>query len=338
MKKLTLLLFILFSSNYLAFSQQAIAKIKFEEAQEAFDSRYYELTLSKINEVEELVKGTGPKVIYLKIMAESKLIEQNPMKDYKILENTRNQCSQYLKDYETLPDNEEKYRDIYKVSESLKQYPQSEILFNQKLEEIAKQKQMELDKKTLAAAAEERQQAAIRVQQQEQEAKQRAINEANAKVFEKQITEENKLSFMSLGITTGDRANYGIAFETGGDNSPIGTRLLLRSSLVGDSKILDSTVKGFVTAFHVGFGLSLRVLRPFLIYGGVGYTINSFIKYNYADPSLNSVDTKEYLETNIGAILRLGRVINIHAGYSYLSKIPQPEITFGITFNLVKKL
>jgi hypothetical protein len=148
MKKTILIAFILLASTQFAFSQQAIAKIKFEEAEEAYSSTDFETTISKLNEVETILKSTNPKVMYLKIMAQSKILEKNPLNDYKIIENTRRLCTKYLKDYENVPNNEDKYRDIYKTSEALKLYSENEasfILKKQKADEAEKEHQKQLD-------------------------------------------------------------------------------------------------------------------------------------------------------------------------------------------------
>ena len=120
---------LLIATAQISFAQQAIAKIKFEEAEEAFAANNYEETVAKLIEVETILKSTNPRVLYLKITAQSKIIEKNPTNDYKIIESTRKLSAKYLKDYEDVPNNEDKYRDIYKIAESLKKYPKSEADF-----------------------------------------------------------------------------------------------------------------------------------------------------------------------------------------------------------------
>ena len=129
MKKLLFTLLIIATAQ-LSFAQQAIAKIKYEEAEEAFAANNYEETVAKLIEVETILKSTNPRVMYLKITAQSKIIEKNPTNDYKIIENTRKLSNNYLKNYENVPNNEDKFRDIYKIAESLKKYPENEAKFN----------------------------------------------------------------------------------------------------------------------------------------------------------------------------------------------------------------
>jgi hypothetical protein len=63
-------------------------------------------------------------------MAEAKIINPNPYNDFTLLENTKKQCEKYLIDYENLPNNEDKFRDVYKVSEALESYPKTIEAFN----------------------------------------------------------------------------------------------------------------------------------------------------------------------------------------------------------------
>ena len=129
MKKIILLTLIFLASSQFAFSQQAIAKIKYEEAEEAFSTNDFKTTILKLDEAETLLKATNPRIMYLKILAQSKIIEKAPLNDYKILENTRQLCAKYLLEYESIPNNEDKYRDVYKASEALKAYPESKEKF-----------------------------------------------------------------------------------------------------------------------------------------------------------------------------------------------------------------
>jgi hypothetical protein len=136
MKKVGSLIFVIFFAAQLSFGQAMIAKLKFEEAEEAFVNNNFELTISKLKEVETLLKSTNPKILYLQILSQAKIIEKNPQNDYYILENARNSCQKYLIEYENLSDNEDKYRDIYKASEKLKVYPLSIQAFDEQKKQI----------------------------------------------------------------------------------------------------------------------------------------------------------------------------------------------------------
>jgi len=129
MKKIILLTLILIASSQISIAQQAIAKIKYEEAEEAFSTNDFKTTVLKLDEAETLLKATNPRIMYLKILAQSKIIEKAPLNDYKILENTRQLCAKYLLEYESIPNNEDKYRDVYKASEALTEYPETKAIF-----------------------------------------------------------------------------------------------------------------------------------------------------------------------------------------------------------------
>jgi hypothetical protein len=145
MKKIILLTFLLIAAVHSSFAQNTIAKLKFEEAEEAYTYNNFELTLTKLKEVETLLKSTNPRILYLQILAQDKIISKDLMADYAIIENIRTSFNKYLKDYENLPDNEDKYRDIYKISETYKDAPISIQEFN----ELIKKKELnEAAKKT----------------------------------------------------------------------------------------------------------------------------------------------------------------------------------------------
>ena len=74
--------------------------------------------------------------MYLKILAQSKIIEKAPLNEYKILDNTRLLSAKYLNEYESIPNNEDKYRDVYNVTEGLKKYPISETAFAAKISSL----------------------------------------------------------------------------------------------------------------------------------------------------------------------------------------------------------
>ena len=129
MKKLLTLAFILIATAQFAFSQQAIAKIKYEEAEEAYAAKNYQLTISKLNEVETLLKSTNPRVMYLKILAQYEYAITVVLSNYHLLEDTKQLCKKYLKEYESIPDNEDKYREVYKKFEILNTYPEDKNAF-----------------------------------------------------------------------------------------------------------------------------------------------------------------------------------------------------------------
>lgn len=132
MKKALLLTILIIASVQFTFAQNAtIAKFKFEEAEQAFSNEDYEEVLYKLKEVETLLGSSNPKVLYLQILSLSKIVEKMPYSTsnlvpetaFGLIEEIRLKVSQYSKEYGNLPDNEDKFRDIYKISEKIKIYP-----------------------------------------------------------------------------------------------------------------------------------------------------------------------------------------------------------------------
>ena len=149
MKKIILFTFLIIVYVQPASAQNAIAQLKYEDAEEAYSVGNYELTISKLKEVETMLGATNPKILYLQILAQSKVIEKNPTRDYFILENARKSSDKYLKEYENLPDNADRYRDIYKIAESLRAYPASREAFDAELNKV---KKIEQEQKAAAEA------------------------------------------------------------------------------------------------------------------------------------------------------------------------------------------
>lgn len=140
MKKIVLLTVFIVSNLPLTAQNNIIAKFKFEEAEEAYVNNDFRQTIERLNEAEELLKSTNPKILHLKISAQSKLIDQEPISDFSLIENTRKLSDDYLKNSINLSD-EDKYREIYIISENLKQYPTTSQEFEEFKEEFKKRKQ-----------------------------------------------------------------------------------------------------------------------------------------------------------------------------------------------------
>ncbi|MEI8049623.1 MAG: hypothetical protein WCI92_19785, partial [Bacteroidota bacterium] len=77
-------------------AQTAIAKLKFEDAEEAFEKKDYTTVLTKLDEAEKLLGKTNPPMLYLRILSQDNIITTDPLKDFKILESVRDNCSYYL--------------------------------------------------------------------------------------------------------------------------------------------------------------------------------------------------------------------------------------------------
>ena len=128
MKKILLAIFLI-ALIQIVFAQNSIAKLKYEEAEEAYSLNNFELVLSKIKEVEILLKSTNPKLLHLKILTLDQLVKQPAFKnDPELIAGLQKDCALYLKKYESLQSNEEKYREVFKISET-QEYKDGELLY-----------------------------------------------------------------------------------------------------------------------------------------------------------------------------------------------------------------
>lgn len=194
MKKIILFALLIITSFQLSVAQNTIAKLKYEEAEEAYANNNFELALSKLIEVETLLKSTNPKILYLKINSQSKIIEKAPLNDYTLIENARKLSSQYLTDYEQLPDNEDRYREIYKISEKLKSYPQNEKQFALQKENLAERERTE---KAHLRAEEELK----RIEIVEKSKEEQRLKDERAEAEKKKVAKEKKNKIMGPIIT-----------------------------------------------------------------------------------------------------------------------------------------
>lgn len=121
MKKLFLFISLIIW-NVTVHAQNAIAKIKYEQAEEAFAKNDFFTTLVNLDEAEKLLGETNPKIMYLRIMAQSKLM----YKDSAYLPELKKNTAFFLKKYDNNSSVEEKYKEVYLVSENLKQYEPDE--------------------------------------------------------------------------------------------------------------------------------------------------------------------------------------------------------------------
>lgn len=128
--KLTKKLIILFLSSFLfqnAIAQNnAIADLKFEEAETAYNNKDYNTTIKKLDEFDKLIGGIKSHSLYLRIVSQHKLLNEYTLydseKQFMELASLRKNAHAYLKimKSEGLDD---KYREIYQISEKLQNYP-----------------------------------------------------------------------------------------------------------------------------------------------------------------------------------------------------------------------
>ncbi len=113
-------------------AQNTVAKFKYEDAEKAYYDNKFEDCIKLLTETEAILGQTAPNILHLRILAEHKLLEQNPMQSYALIENLRNHCNTYLQNYD-IAGLEEKFRDVYEISNTLNQYPDSKEAFDEKI-------------------------------------------------------------------------------------------------------------------------------------------------------------------------------------------------------------
>ncbi|MGM5470886.1 tetratricopeptide repeat protein [Flavobacteriaceae bacterium LMO-SS05] len=122
MKKVILFFLIIVNINSVIAQNTTIAKFKYEEAEQAFVNEDFKNTLVKLDEAEKLFGKVNPPILYLRIMAQNNLLEENPHDDPQLLLELYKNCKFYLKEYANLNAVEDKYREVYQISDYIKIY------------------------------------------------------------------------------------------------------------------------------------------------------------------------------------------------------------------------
>lgn len=121
MKKLLIYLYLLFSN--ITLGQSAVADLKFEEAETAFNNGNYELTIQKIDEFEKIMGGMYTKSLYLRVISQNKLfIPENFYSDEKQFSkfvSLVTNSDKYIKATEK-DGLDDKFKEIYTISQNLK--------------------------------------------------------------------------------------------------------------------------------------------------------------------------------------------------------------------------
>lgn len=142
--------------------------------------------------------------------------------------------------------------------------------------------------------------------------------------------------FVSVGYEYGEVAPYGIRFEVGG--RAIGFFTTIRSSMIKDEKILNS-YDGVPNKNEIIMGPNVKIANWLFWNVGLGY---GYFSHLYRDDYKREqgIRKSNYLAGYTGGTLRLGSVVNLLGGVSfidlskkYTQQIGKPEYTFGITFN-----
>ena len=157
-----------------SFSQKS-DESKYEAAKEAFYVENYDEASLLIKEAKKSYKSIPPKVAYLEILINDKLIENNPYNDFLILDETRKLVKIYKNKYVKFQN--DNYQKVLQIGENLNQYPKDLASFNTLKEE--KQKEIELEKERLERQAfEAKQKAEVdRIKKIEEDRKKRILSD-----------------------------------------------------------------------------------------------------------------------------------------------------------------
>ncbi|UOK43907.1 MULTISPECIES: hypothetical protein [Flavobacterium] len=119
MKNLILTIFLLIST--LTFAQGgALADLKFEDAEAAFNNGDYNLTLKKVDEFEKALGNMTSKSLYLRVVSQDKLFNPGIYNEnqYQFYNSLISNVEKYLKSMES-EGLDDKFREVYAISEKL---------------------------------------------------------------------------------------------------------------------------------------------------------------------------------------------------------------------------
>jgi len=136
------------------FSQDAVAELKFEEAETAFNNGNYELTIQKAKEFENTLGGITDKSLYLRVVSQYNLFKPSSFytdeKQFTLYSSLTENTAKYLK---ATGNNglDDKFKEVYAISEKLKKLnlPKDKIIWKKEKQRIEKE---ELDRQNAKLA------------------------------------------------------------------------------------------------------------------------------------------------------------------------------------------
>lgn len=99
MKNYITLLFILLAFNFIH-AQNTDAKLKYQEAEKAFEAGNYLSCISFLDETEKLLGQGNSNTLYLRTKAEFKIWETKPFENFEQLDRLKKLCNEYLEKYD----------------------------------------------------------------------------------------------------------------------------------------------------------------------------------------------------------------------------------------------
>lgn len=117
---------------------QTLAKVKYEQAEMEYSKKNFGEALNLLAETEKILKSSNTRIQYLKILCLDKKLEWDTTATFLDLTTLKKNCDLYLKAVDGKPEYEDRFKEVYLITEKIKKYPQTEAGFKSHLEEIRK--------------------------------------------------------------------------------------------------------------------------------------------------------------------------------------------------------
>ncbi len=99
-------------------AQEALAKLRYQEAEEAFNAGDFSLTLKKLDEVVGILKDENPRTLYLRIQAQKAMLPADPCQNEEVAIQLMNSCKLYVSRYEKVEALQDNAIDVYKIMDA----------------------------------------------------------------------------------------------------------------------------------------------------------------------------------------------------------------------------
>lgn len=136
MKIYLVMLFLLVTGG--ANGQTAIAKLKFEDAQENYQKADYANALNKLNEAEKLFGESNVPILHLRVLLEDKLFDRQA--SYERGKATLQYANDFLAKYSNEEGIEQQIREVYKIQQKYLSISETETMYKTYLSKINDEK------------------------------------------------------------------------------------------------------------------------------------------------------------------------------------------------------
>ena len=126
--------------SILTFAQEsAMADLKFEEAETAFNNQNYITAINHLEEFDKIYGSITAKSLYLRIVSQNKLFDPSKLYEkqdqFTLLTSLRKNASAYLKAMES-EGLDDRYREVYAINQKLQQYPEDKATLQAEIQAI----------------------------------------------------------------------------------------------------------------------------------------------------------------------------------------------------------